>query len=80
MSRWRNSFQKKEKMVTARDLIKTNIGNMPDPEFKAKIIRTLAGLEKSIENIMETLTAEIKELKTNQAEVKDITKIQNHWM
>ena len=80
MSRWRNSFQKKEKMVTARDLIKTNIGNMPDPEFKAKIIRILAGLEKSIENIMETLTAEIKELKTNQAEVKDITKIQNHWM
>ena len=44
---------------------------MPDPEFKATTIRILAGLEKSIEVIRDSLTAEIKELKTNQNEIKN---------
>ena len=43
---------------------------MPDPEFKATI-RILAGLEKSIEVIRDSLTAEIKELKINQNEIKN---------
>lgn len=51
---------------------------MPDPEFKAIIVRIQAGLKKSIEGIRETLTTEVKELKTNQAKMKNaITKIQN---
>ena len=36
---------------------------MPDPEFTVKLIRILAGLEKSIEDMREALTIEIKELK-----------------
>ena len=44
---------------------------MPDGEFKAIVIRILAGLEKCMEDIRETLTAEIKELKNNQAEMKN---------
>ena len=35
------------------------------------IIRILGGLEKSIEYTREPLTAEIKELKTSQAEIKN---------
>ena len=77
MPRWRNSSQKKEQeKVTARDWIKKDIINMPDPEFKAIIIRILAELEKSIGDMRETLTTGIKELKTNQAKMKNVvTKI-----
>lgn len=39
---------------------------MPDGEFKATIIRTLAELEKRIEDCRETLTTKIKELKMNR--------------
>ena len=71
MPKWRNSPQKKEKeKVTAKDLIETDMRNMPDPEFKTTIIRMLAGLEKSIEDTKESLTAKIKDLKTLQAETK----------
>ena len=71
MPRWRNLSPKKEQeKVMARDLIKTDTGNMPDSEFKAKIIRILAGLEKSIEDTRESLTTETKGLKTSQAEIK----------
>ena len=69
----------------ASDLIETDISNMPNPEFiifnfsdplfKATIIRIFAGFEKSIEDIRDILTAEIKEL--NQAKMKNaITEIQ----
>ena len=44
---------------------------MPEPEFKTAIITILAGLEKSIEDIRESLTAEIKYLKTSQAQMKN---------
>ena len=61
MPRQRNSSQKKEQEeVTARNLIKTDISNIPESEFKTTLIRILAGLEKSIEDTMESLTAEIK--------------------
>ena len=64
MPRWRSSPQKKEQeKVMATDLIKTDKSNMPDPEFKATIIRIQTGLEKSIENIRVSLTTEIKDLK-----------------
>ena len=50
-----------------RDLMETGISNMPDPEFKATILRILAGCEKIIEDTRETLTVKIKKLKKNQA-------------
>ena len=77
MPRWRNSSQKEEKgKVTARDLIETDISNMPDPEFKATITRILAVLEKITEDTRESLTTEVKCLKTSHTEMKNaITKI-----
>lgn len=47
----------------ARDLIETDVSYMSDGEFTATVIRILARLEKSMEDIRETLTSEIKELK-----------------
>ena len=43
---------------------------MPGPEFKTTIIRILVGPEKSIDDPRESLTTEIKDLKTSQAEIK----------
>ena len=78
MSRRRNSSQKKEQeKVTARALIQTDISNIPDPEFKTTIIKIQSGLEKSIEDTRESLTTEIKDLKTTQAEMKKKCNNQN---
>ena len=43
----------------AKDINKTDISNMPDPEFKATIIGILVGLEKSIEDTRESLVQKI---------------------
>ena len=49
MPRQRNSSHKiKQEKVTARDVIKTDIKNMSDGEFKAKTMGILTGLERSI--------------------------------
>ena len=51
---------------------------MPEPEFKTTIIRILDGLEKSIKETKDTLTTEIKDLKTSQTTIKiAITEMQN---
>ena len=58
------------------ELIETDMSNIYDPGFKATIIRMLAGLEKSIQDIKEMLSAGIKDLKASQAEIKNaITKM-----
>ena len=55
----------------AREQFRTDINNMPDPEFKTTIIRILAGLHKSIEDTRELLTTlEIGDLKTSEAKMK----------
>ena len=47
---------------------------MSEPEFRIMIIRILAG----VENRLESLSAEIKEVKTNQNEIKNaITELQS---
>lgn len=43
----------------ARDLSKTDISNMADREFKVMTVKILSRLEKSVENIIETLHKEI---------------------
>ena len=47
----------------ARDQIEMDVSNTPKPEFKTTVIRILVGLEKSIDDTSEFLTAEIKDLK-----------------
>ena len=62
--------------MTARDLTNTDTSKMSKPEFRITIIRKLAG----VENRLESLSAEIKEIKTSQNEIKNaITELQS-WM
>ena len=70
MTRQRNSPQKKDQEITARDLLKTNICSKSEKELKTTVMRTLAGIERSIEDTRETFAAEIKDLKTSQAKIK----------
>ena len=68
MTKQRNSPQKKEhEEMTARDLTNTDTSNMSEPEFRITIIRILAG----VENRLESLSAEIKETKASQDEIKN---------
>ena len=79
MPRQKNSSPKKEQEnVMPKDLIETDISNMPDPQFKTTIIRILPGIEKSIKDSRKSLITEIKDLKTNQAKIKNgITEMRN---
>ena len=57
--------KKEQEEMMARDLVNTDISKMSELEFKTMIIRILDGLSKSIEDTGETLSAEIKELKSS---------------
>ena len=61
--RLKNSSQKKEQERGARDLVKTDISNMHEPGFKTTIISILSGVERSIEDTRESLSAEKKKTK-----------------
>ena len=61
-------------VLIARDLINTNISKISELEFKV-IVKILAGLVKSIDNTRESLTVEIKELKSSQAKIKKMLQL-----
>ena len=63
--------------MTARDLNNTDISKMSEPEFRITIIRILAG----VENRLESLSVEIKEVKASQDETKNaIPGCKLEWM
>ena len=57
--------KKEQEETTARDLTNTDTSKMFEPEFRITIIRILAG----VKNRLESLSAEIKEVKTSQNEI-----------
>ena len=60
--------------MTSRDVIDRGTSKMFAPEFRIMIIRILAG----VENRWESLSAEIKEVKASQDEIKNaITELQS---
>ena len=68
MMKRRNSPQKKDiEKSTARDLTNTDTNKMSESEFRITIIRILAG----VKNRLESLSAEIKEVKNSQNEIKN---------
>ena len=75
MTKQRNSPQKKEhKETTDMDLANTDTSKMSEQEFRITIIRILVG----VKNRLESLSVEIKEVKTSQNEIKNaITGLQS---
>ena len=61
MMKRKNSPQKKlQEVVTANELIKTNLSNITKQEFRIIVIKFIAGLQKSIEDNRESIATEIK--------------------
>ena len=68
MTKRRNSPQKKlQEVVTANELIKNDLNNVTENEFKIIVIKLIAGLEKSIEDSRESIATEIKGLRNRRS-------------
>ena len=68
MTKRKNSPQKKlQEVVTANELIKTNLSNVTDHEFRIIVIKLIAGLEKGIEDSRESMTTENKGLRNRRS-------------
>ena len=72
----KNSPQKKfQEVVTANELIKNDLSNITEQEFRIIVIKLIAGLEKSIEGSRESIAIEIR---NSQEELKNaINEVQN---
>ena len=64
MKKQKNSPQKKlQEVVTANELIKNNLSNIKEQEFRIIVMKLISGLEKNIEDSRESIATEIKGLK-----------------
>ena len=73
MTKQKNSPQKKfQEEMTARGLYKTNINNISDQEFRKTVIRVIAGLANSIEDSRDSIAVEIKDLRNNHDELRNV--------
>ena len=51
MTKWKNSPQKKlQEVATANELIKNDLSNITEQEFRIIVIKLIAGLEKTIQD------------------------------
>ena len=72
MMKWKDSPQKKfQEEMTARGLLKTDINNISEQEFRTVVLRLIAGLEKSIEYSRESIAAEVKDLRNSHDELRN---------
>ena len=80
MMKQKNSPQKKfQEEVIARELLKTYINNTLDQDFRIIVIKLIAGLEKSIEDIRESIPADIKDLRNSHDELRNgVNEVQNN--
>ena len=65
-----SSSKKLQEVVPANELIKHYLSNIAENEFKIIVIKLITGLEKSIEDIRESITTEIKGLRNSHEELK----------
>ena len=57
--------------MTANVLIKNDLSNITEQEFRIIVIKLIAGLEKSIEDGRESIATEIKGLRNRHEELKN---------
>ena len=56
-----------------------DIGNLPEKEFKALVIRMLTELGKRIDEHSENFNKELENIKNNQSEVKNTVTNEKHY-
>ena len=67
-----------QEITTANELIKNDLNNITESEFRIIVIKLIAGLENSIEDSRESIAIEIKGLRNSQEELKNaINELQN---
>ena len=60
MTKWKNSPQKTlQEIKTANKLIKNDLNNITESEFRIIVIKLIAGLENSIQDSRESIATEI---------------------
>ena len=79
MTKRENSPQKNvQEITTANKLIKNDLNNTTESEFRIIVTKLIAGLENSIKDSRESIAIEIKGLRNSQEELKnDIYDLQN---
>ena len=71
MTKQKNAPQKKlQEVVTANELIKNDLSNVTENEFKIIVMKLITGLGKSIEDSRESIDTEIKGLRNSHEELK----------
>ena len=64
--------------MTAKELIKKDLNNITESEFRIIVIKLIAGLENSIKDRRESIATEIKGLRNSQEELKiSVNELQN---
>ena len=72
MTKRKNSPQKNlQEITTANELIKKDLNNITESEFRIIVIKLIAGLENSIQDSRESLATEIKGLRNSHEELKN---------
>ena len=81
MMKQKNSPQKRlQEVATANELIKNDLSNIKEQEFRIIVIKLITGLEKSIEDSRESIATEIKGLRNSHEKLKiAINEVQNKW-
>ena len=70
--------KKVQEITTANELIKNDLNNITESEFKIIVIKLIAGLENSIKDSRESIATEIRGLRNSQEELKNpINELQN---
>ena len=64
--------------MTSNELIRNNLNNITESEFRIIFIKLISGLENSIKDSRESIATEIKGLRNSQEELKNaINELQN---
>ena len=72
MTKRKNSPQKNvQEITTANELIKNDLNNITESEFRIIVIKLITGLENSIKDSRESLATEIEGLRNSQEELKN---------
>ena len=59
--------------MIVRELLKRDINNICEQEFRITVTRLIAGLEKRLQDSLKSISAEIKDLRNSHDELRNDT-------